>query len=212
MFLQYEEAVDKHWLRPRHPIVVGQDVLGMASALFFLCLTSTPANTSYFAAMFLLFFFSCLYHWTAYSGWSNRLDHAMIFIFIAFTAIPYWGAFIALADDPWFGLTVIVTVAFVGGVSKLFSFFPIVLSGILYSLASLPIIVYMTWYRTEVGNLLYLVWMTGTALYMAQLIIYTWRLCEFRPGCFGHRETQHVLLLIATTLQSIVALAVVGQH
>jgi channel protein (hemolysin III family) len=210
MFLQHDEARDKHWFRPRHPIVAGQDILGMASALFFLCLTSTPANTSYFAAMFLLFFFSCLYHWTAYSGWSNRLDHAMIFIFIAFTAVPYWGAFIPLADDPWFGLTVIVIVALVGGVSKLFSFFPRILSGILYILASLPIIGYMTWYRAEVGNLLYLVWMTGIALYIVQLAVYTWRLCEFKPGLFEHREVQHTLLPTATTLQGIVALSLVG--
>lgn len=208
--LEHYEATDKSTLYPRHPIVAGLDSIGLLSALVFYSLATVDATRSYFVAMALLYFFSCLHHWVPYSDRTNRLDHAMIFIFIAFTAVPYWGAFIPLAEDPWFGISLIVTIALVGGISKLVSFFPRVISGVLYGLASFPIIGYMTWYRMEVGNLLYLVWMTGIALYLAQLIIYTWRLCEFRPGKFGHQETQHVILPLATTLHGIVALAVVG--
>lgn len=209
-FLQHNESMKKHLLRPRHPIVVALNMLGMLIGAAGFGIADVAATKSYFAAMVLLYFFSALHHWHVYTPWTTRLDHAMIFIFIAFTAVPYWGAYIPLFGSTWTGLILIVVIALVGGISKLFTFFPRILSGALYGMASLPIIAYMTYHVHDIGMLYYTLWMTGIALYMVQLFVYTWRLCELRPGLFGHREVQHTPLLIATSLQGWVALQIVG--
>jgi channel protein (hemolysin III family) len=210
MIAGHDESPDKPMWRPRHPVVVGLDLLGLTSALFFLSMTESSANQSYFLAMVFLYSFSTLHHWKKYTKWCGRLDHAMIFIFIAFTAVPYWGDFIPLTNPPTTALHLIVGVSLAGSLAKLFTFFTKYISGALYCLASLPIIFYMTLHWETIGPQLYLIWMLGILFYAGQLVVYTWQLYEVRPGSFGHREVQHILLLTATSLQGYVALTVVG--
>ena len=156
-----------------------------------------------------MYFFSSLFHWLPDIDWRGKVDHMMIFVLIAMTAMPYWGSFIPFAWAPLGPVIIIITILIGIGV-KLCSFLPRKLSGLLYICAGLPVTFDIALSWEKISSPWNVLWMVGIGFYTAQLIIYTYRLCDFKQDLFGHREMQHIFLLVATTLHSVIAIALVG--
>ncbi len=209
MPVYYDESDAKATLRPRHPIVCFLDIIGIVVALFFLSQSTHIAVQSYLLSIVLLYFFSTLHHWTLYNDWSRRLDHIMIFVVIAMTAMPYWGGFPALKWTPAGPILIAVIIIF-GVIAKLISYFPKVFSAVLYTAASLPMVSYFIWNWSNVPEPFNILWICGIGLYFFQMLIYTFSWFDFKKELFGFREVQHIILLVATTLHSSVALKLVG--
>jgi channel protein (hemolysin III family) len=207
--LHYDETTTKPWWRPRHPIVCLLDTTGLLLSLFFWWHATHWSVAVYLLCLAALYFFSGLHHWHLYRTWTGRIDHAMIFVVIAVSALPYWGALIPL---PWYpaGPLFIGTIVVVGGGTKLVRSFPRVLSGVLYTLAGVPMVLYFLWRWDDIPAPYNSLWIIGVGLYMLQLMVYTWKWPNFAPDHVGYRDVQHVVLLCATTLHSVIALTLVG--
>ena len=197
------------WFRPRHPIVCGLDNLGMAITLFLLFQTKYMVVQSYLLSVLFLYFFSALFHWLPYVTWRGKVDHIMIFVLIAMTAMPYWGSLIPFAWEP-LGSVIITLTILIGIGVKLCSYLPRKLSAVIYAGAGLPVVCDIALSWEQISSPWNVLWMVGIGFYVTQLIIYTYRLCDFKKDLFGHREMQHIFLLMATTLHSVIAIALVG--
>lgn len=209
MSLHYDESSLKPAFRPRHPTVCFLDITGIVVTLFFLSQSSHTAVQSYLLSIVLLYVFSALHHWLSYNDWSRRLDHMMIFVAIAMTAMPYWGAYPPLRWSPA-GPMLIAFIIALGVAAKLVSYFPKVLSATLYTAAGLPMVSYFIWNWSNVPEPFNVLWILGVGLYAFQMLIYTFHWFDFKTELFGFREVQHIFLLAATTLHSIIAVQLVG--
>ena len=149
--------------RPRHPIVSGLDILGMAVTMFFLSLTAHVAVQSYLISLLLLYFFSMLHHWLSYADWRRKIDHMMIFVVIAMTAMPYWGGLLPFEWAP-LGPLMIISIVTIGVTVKLFTFMEKKLSGVLYMAAGLPMVFDFAWSWESIPTPWNTLWMVGIGL------------------------------------------------
>lgn len=209
MPLHYEESGSKATFRPRHPIVCFLDMVGIVMAMFFLFQSTHVAVQSYLLSIVLLYVISALHHWLTYKDWSRRLDHIMIFVVIAMTALPYWGAYPPLRWSPA-GPVLIAVIIALGVTAKLISYYPKVLSATLYTVAGLPMVSYFILNWSNVPEPYNVLWIFGVGLYVFQMLIYTFHWFDFKAELFGFREIQHIILLTATTIHSAIAVYLVG--
>jgi hypothetical protein len=133
----------------------------------------------------------------------------VIFLAIAMTAMPYWGKLFPFVWYP-LGPLIIVIVTLLGIGIKTLSFLPRKISSIAFAVASLPMWFDAGSFWTKIPAPYNSLFFLGVALYGLQLVIYTAKLCDYRPNLFGYREVQHSMLFLAATLHSIVAVSVVG--
>lgn len=209
MSLHHDESSSKTAFRPRHPIVCFLDITGIVVAMFFLSQSTHIAVQSYLLSIVLLYVFSTLHHWMSYNDWSRRLDHMMIFVVIAMTAMPYWGAFSPLQWTPT-GPILVVAIITLGVIAKSVSYFSKVFSATLYVAAGLPMVGYFIWNWSKVPEPFNVLWILGVGLYFVQMLIYTFHWFDFKKEMFGFREVQHTWLLAATTVHSDIAVKLVG--
>ncbi len=207
--ITYDERAEKPSLHPRHPIVCLLDIGGILSTLFFLLQSAHWVNRTYLASIVLLYLVSATYHWCVHKDWLRRLDHIMIFVVIAMTAIPYWGVITPFAWRPA-GPLIIATLIIFGAIIKFFDFFSKGVSGGLYILSGLPIVTFFLLHWSEVPSPFNLLWAIGSCLYLFQLLIYTFHWFNFKTEILGYREIQHCVLLMATSLHSYTAVELVG--
>lgn len=209
MLFKYDESGTKSALYPRHPLVCYLDIAGIVATTFFFFQSEAIAVQGYLFSIVLLYAFSTLHHWISYADWSRRLDHIMIFAVIAMSAMPYWGAYPPLQWTPA-GPILIVAIIALGMIAKLVSFFPKILSSLLYTAAGLPMVVDFLWNWSSSPEPYNFLWIFGVGLYSFQMLIYTFEWFNFKKELFGFREVQHLTLLAATTLHSVIALQLVG--
>ena len=159
------------------------------------------AVSIYCAAMLLLFGTSALYHrrrWSA-RGWKvmKRLDHCMIFLFIAGTYAPF--GFMALdGATRWWILGTVWGGSFLGIVLKLF--WPTAPRWV-----GVPIYIAIGWAAVFVfgpllrnGGVAALVLMVvGGVCYTLGAVCYATRRPNPRPGHFGYHEVFHALTVLA---------------
>lgn len=195
-------------LRPRHPLVCLIDlsaIVMLVSMVHWWGIKHAPVAV-YCTALLGMYFASILHHWCAHCDWRHKLDHIMIFVVIAVTALPYWGA---LFITQW-GLIMTAMVIMLGTLIRLAGTPPKLLSATLYAGAAAPM--FYDWENFWVNIPLWwnALFMFGVFLYGLQLCIYTFKWCDWWPGLFGHREVQHLVLMLAVFCHALVALVVVG--
>jgi hemolysin III len=159
------------------------------------------AVSIYCAAMLALFGTSALYHRRRWSsrGWKimKRLDHCMIFLFIAGTYAPF--GFMALdGATRWWILGTVWGGAFLGIMLKLF--WPLAPRWV-----GVPIYIVIGWTAMFVlgpilrnGGVAALVLMIfGGICYTVGAVCYASRWPNPRPGHFGYHEVFHALTVVA---------------
>ncbi len=207
--LHHNESNMKNTWQPRHPIVCILDIIG-ATIIFLLLLRSTSGIVQlYLFSIVLLYLTSMIHHWLPNKHWSRLLDHIMIFVVIAFSALPYWVAYPPLQWKPE-GYIIIISIILLGTVVKLISYFSKHISALLYTLAGLPMVAYFLWHWSDVPSPYNTLWLVGVGVYVLQMFIYTFHWFDFKKRFFGFQEVQHIFLLIATTLHASIALQLVG--
>lgn len=192
--------------RPRHPIVCVLDFAGILTMVA-LVATYRPSATSAVLpiAIVLQYCASLLHHWMPYTEWRSKLDRSVIFLVIGATYVPYWSNLLppeeAMARLPWVGIATVAGVALLLGGARAW------LVGIYWAtFASAGLVV--SFYELQVwlpSGALALFW-TGSALYALQQATYSLKYPDPLPELFGYREVQHVLLLGATIIGSVIAL------
>lgn len=203
----FAHCEDGYVWRPRHPVVCMLDIVGVVMTLV-LVVAYKPSLTSASLplAVTLQYCVSLLHHWAPYTEWRSKLDRGTIFLVIGATYVPYWANLLppeeAMVRLPW--------VAGVGvvGVSLLFLGVRGWLIGIYWAAyASAGLVV--SFYELQVWlppGVLAIFWV-GSVLYGVQQAVFALQYPNPAPELFGYREVQHVLLLFATTIGSIVALS-----
>jgi len=194
-------------LRPRHPMVCILDVAGFVVTLGLLAVYPQKLVVVVLPlAMLMQYAISCAYHWLPHNGVWRRLDHLMIAVLITATYVPYWGTMLPAEQ----ALPRFVVVGVILGcvcVAQFFFFKWQILGGILFlalglygnlvSLYELP------GWLPPMGFIFF--W-AGMSLYLVQFAVYAARKPNPLPERFGYREVQHLILVAATTLQSIAVL------
>lgn len=205
--LKYNETSNKVWWYSRHPGVVICDIIGVLTSLSWLVLSTHWTTDVYLATLVMLYTVSGLYHRTQDREWLGKLDHIMIFHVVAITALPYWGYVIPMSWYPG-GILLIVTVCILGTVVKTVKVLPRFISGLLYILASLPMVIYFIVYFEYIQAPFGTLWLVGILLYTVQLGVYTLKRPDPLHEILGYREIQHVILLMATNVHALVAVRV----
>jgi hemolysin III len=159
------------------------------------------ASAIYGVALTFLFGASALYHRPTWGGrarlWLRRLDHSMIFLFIAASYTPF--ALLRLpAQDGRVLLAVMWVMAVVGILKTLFWVSaPKAVSAAVYvamgwvALAYLP----QLWHALRGGQMALLV--AGGVLYTAGAVGYSMKRPNPRPGVFGYHEVFHATVILA---------------
>jgi hemolysin III len=140
-----------------------------------------------------------------HSSVRSKLDRSIIFLVIAATYVPYWGSLLpqqeafmrlfAVALGTFFGLGLLLTEKS----EKVVNIF-----WVLFAAAGLGVSFFeLQQWLTKEGLLLF--WI-GTSLYGLQQLVYAAKHPNLKPGVFGYREMQHLLLLCATILGVIVVI------
>jgi hemolysin III len=169
----------------------------------------------YVASLSGLFGVSAVYHrhnWTTAGArrWMRRLDHSMIFVFIAGTCTPV--ALLALHGTPSVVLlSVMWGGAAAGIVLKLFWVdAPKWASASIYvGLGALGVIA-LGQLGAVVGAAGIAALVVGGVLYLAGAVIYATRKPDPVPLVFGYHEVFHVLVIIAAALQfGVIAIGIV---
>jgi hemolysin III len=203
--MHYDESSTKPRWYPRHPGVVILDTIGVIMSVYWLTVSVHWTTDIYIFTLAMLYIVSGLYHYVQDRTWLGKLDHIMIFYVIAVTALPYWGHIIPLAWYPG-GPLVIIMVCIMGTVVKTLKDLPRFISGFVYVLASLPMVIYFIINFEHITPPYGSLWMIGIVLYSIQLGVYTLKKPNPFNELFGYREIQHIVLLMATNLHTIIAI------
>lgn len=204
--IAYRE-VGADFLHPRHTIVCALDLVGLSITLYLLA-----THPQKFAVAILpiciavLYAVSCLYHWLPVHSLRQRLDHLMIAVVIAATYVPFWAT--QLPENEAKGRFFILGALLLGVcIQKIFFISWHKLGGVLFLMLG----AYGTFLAFSEMKLwiprpaLDYFW-AGVAFYVLQMAIYGFGWLDLFPQRIGHREFQHVVLLFATTLHSVVVL------
>lgn len=192
--------------RPRHPIVCILDVFGFVAVVGLVAWYRPTLTTSTLPiAIAFQYVVSFLHHWMPYTEWRSKLDRSVIFAVIGATYVPYWGGLLpvneALERLPWVGVATVTGCAllFYGASDRVVGVF-----WALFASAGLMISFYelQVWLPQPALTVFWI----GSSFYGLQQIVFALKYPNPFPELFGYREVQHVLLLAATMIGSIIAL------
>ncbi|MDO8518311.1 MAG: hemolysin III family protein [bacterium] len=156
-------------------------------------------------AIALMYIMSCVYHWLPYHVLRQKLDHVTIAVVVAVTYVPYWVTMLPWQDTlprySFVGILFAVTVAV-----KWFRISWHKTGGTMLLLLALfgSIVSFGEFYRGLPAFGFVCFWL-GAILYLAQFAVYTRKRPDLLSAWLGYRGLQHALLLLATTLQTFVA-------
>jgi hemolysin III len=148
---------------------------------------------------------SALYHrvtWTPdVRQWMRRLDHTMIFIFIAGTYTPF--ALLVMHGSLAEVVLIVVWASAAGGVilNLIWITAPYWVTSVVYLSTGWVAIVTLPQLWEEIGPLGVGLIALGGALYTAGAVIYARRRPDPRPQVFGYHEIFHVLVIAAAAVQ-----------
>jgi hemolysin III len=148
---------------------------------------------------------SALYHrvtWTPdVRQWMRRLDHTMIFIFIAGTYTPF--ALLVMHGSLAEVVLIVVWASAAGGVilNLIWITAPYWVTSVVYLSTGWVAIVTLPQLWEEIGPVGVGLIALGGALYTAGAIIYARRRPDPRPQVFGYHEIFHVLVIGAAAVQ-----------
>lgn len=191
---------------PRHPLVCFLDAVGFCVTIALIVVYKpSPVTAILPIAISLQYAVSFYFHWMPYSRALSKIDRSVIFLLIAATYMPYWGNLLPVDEAvhrlPW------VWIAAAVGIVLVLSDVSAICIGIFWAaFASAGLIIsfreLQVWLPPDALSAFWL----ASILYGAQQMVFALRLPNPMPELFGFREVQHVLLLIATTTSSIVAM------
>jgi hemolysin III len=181
--------------------------LGAGAALILAASGSTAviAMSIYAFSLSAMLGTSALYHrvtWTPdVRQWMRRLDHTMIFIFIAGTYTPF--ALLVMHGSLADAVLIVVWASAAGGVilNLLWITAPYWVTSVVYLSTGWVAIVTLPQLWEEIGPVGVGLIALGGALYTAGAIIYARRRPDPRPQVFGYHEIFHVLVIAAAAVQ-----------
>jgi hemolysin III len=148
---------------------------------------------------------SALYHrvtWTPdVRRWMRRLDHTMIFVFIAGTYTPF--ALLVMHGTLADAVLIVVWASAAGGLilNLVWIDSPYWVTTVVYMSTGWVAIVTLPQLWNEIGPIGVGLIALGGALYSAGAIIYARRKPDPRPQVFGYHEIFHVLVIAAAAVQ-----------
>lgn len=190
-------------LRPRHPIVAIIDIV-FAVIIFFTLFTDLRwFEFAYLVSVLTMFAFSSFFHWVPHTEVNRRIDHALIYLLIACTVLPYW-EYLHEAGKEGILFMLFIT-AVIGSLNKLFNGISSrVVSSVMFSIVGLLSVFTMAGVPERVGTHVASLFWIGVALYALQQLIYTKKMLDIAPDLFGYREIQHFVLVCAASLHTAV--------
>jgi len=193
--------------RPRHPLVCMLDIAGCAITLALLAAYPQKFIVAILPwSIAALYAVSCLYHWLPVHAVRQKLDHLMIAVVIAVTYLPFWWTQLPTPEPLLLTLILGALFVFVCAL-KLFFISRQTLGGIVFLIMGLVgTLVSFNGLRVWLPTPAFACFWLGLMLYLLQFAIYAGKKPDLWPEHFGFRELQHVLLLWATTLHSVVVL------
>jgi hemolysin III len=150
---------------------------------------------------------SALYHrvtWTPeIRQWMRRLDHTMIFVFIAGTYTPF--ALLVMHGTLANVVLIVVWAAAAGGVvlNLVWITAPYWVTAVIYMSTGWVAIVTLPQLWNEIGPAGVGLIALGGALYSAGAVVYARRKPDPRPQVFGYHEIFHVLVIAAAAVQYV---------
>jgi hemolysin III len=150
---------------------------------------------------------SALYHrvtWTPeIRQWMRRLDHTMIFVFIAGTYTPF--ALLVMHGTLANAVLIVVWATAAGGVvlNLLWIGAPYWVTAVIYMSTGWVAIVTLPQLWDEIGPVGVGLIALGGALYSAGAVVYARRKPDPRPQVFGYHEIFHVLVIAAAAVQYV---------
>jgi hemolysin III len=159
---------------------------------------------------------SALYHrvtWTPeVRQWMRRLDHTMIFVFIAGTYTPF--ALLVMHGTLANLVLIVVWATAVGGVvlNLVWITAPYWVTSVIYLSTGWVAIVTLPQLWDEIGPVGVGLIALGGALYTAGAIVYARRKPDPRPQVFGYHEIFHVLVIAAAAVQYVAVAAYALPH
>ena len=194
-------------LRPRRPIVCGIDILGLVVTLSVLAsYKPSPQVAILPIAIAAQYAVSCVYHWLPQHILRQKADHLMIVVLIGVTVVPYWSTLLSETEMLWRLSTLTILTASICTI-RWFCFPWSKVGGWLYvMLGSFGLTISFYEFQEWLPLLGLVGFWLGIALYVVQFMVYTNEKPDPIPEVFGFREIQHVVLLCATTLQTVTAL------
>lgn len=197
---------DGRWSYPRHPLVCVLDVVGFCITIRLMALYKPSFLTATLPiAIAIQYVVSFLHHWMPFSDLRSKLDRSVIFLVIGATYVPYWSQLLppeeALHRLPWVGLATFAGIAFLleGAPELAIGIYWAVFACAGLAISFWEIQVWLPW------NIVVIFWF-GSSLYGLQQLVYACKYPNPYPEVLGYREVQHMILLVATTIGSIVAL------
>src|SRR5215211_3205321 len=167
--------------------------------------TAVIAMTIYAFSLSAMLGTSALYHrvtWTPEVRlWMRRLDHTMIFVFIAGTYTPF--ALLVMHGSLADAVLIVVWASAAGGVilNLLWISAPYWVTSVVYLSTGWVAIVTLPQLWDEIGPVGVGLIALGGALYTAGAIVYARRRPDPRPQVFGYHEIFHVLVIAAAAVQ-----------
>jgi hemolysin III len=150
---------------------------------------------------------SALYHrvtWTPeVRQWMRRLDHTMIFVFIAGTYTPF--ALLVMHGTLAQAVLIVVWATAAGGVilNLVWITAPYWVTTVIYMSTGWVAIVTLPQLWSEIGPVGVGLIALGGALYSAGAVVYARRKPDPRPQVFGYHEIFHVLVIAAAAVQYV---------
>jgi len=167
--------------------------------------TAVIAMTIYAFSLSAMLGTSALYHrvtWTPeVRRWMRRLDHTMIFVFIAGTYTPF--ALLVMHGSLADAVLIVVWASAAGGVilNLLWISAPYWVTSVVYLSTGWVAIVTLPQLWDEIGPVGVGLIALGGALYTAGAIVYARRRPDPRPQVFGYHEIFHMLVIAAAAVQ-----------
>lgn len=203
--LSHRENADG--LSPRHPVLCGIDLVGLTVTLLLLINYKPGLLVATLPIIVALqYAVSCVYHWLPYNKFWHKIDHQTITILIGVTFVPYWSTLLPTSEMLWrLPLLAFLTIAVC--VFRWFWFSWDKVGGGLYlALAAFPLTVSFYELQAWLPPIGLAAFWFGILFYFINFLVHTSEKPDLLPGLFGYRETQHLFLLAATTLQTLVVL------
>ncbi len=192
---------------PRHPILCGIDLFGLALTLLLLA-SYKPKLIVATLPVIIVFQYavSYVYHWLPYREFWHKADHQMIILLTGGTFLSYWGTLLPASEILWrLSLLAFLTLAVCIFRWLWFSWKNV--GGALYlALGAFPLILSFNELQAWLPPLGLAAFWLGISCYFFTFLIHTSERPNPLPGFFGYREVQHVFVLVGTTLQTFVVL------
>ncbi len=204
--IAYRE-VGADFLHPRHTMVCALDLVGLSITLYLLATHPQKFVVAVLPmCIALLYVASFFYHLLPVHPLRQRLDHLMIAVVIAATYVPFWATQLSASEAN--GRFFILGALFLGVcIQKIFFISVDKVGAALFLMLGaygtfLALSEMQLWLQYPALEYFW----AGVALYVMQMAIYHFGWLDLLPQRIGHREFQHVVLLFATTLHSVVVL------